>query len=125
VSASADGPEVVGVDPSGAEGSGSDADAPVGTVAVVPGPVAVVEPLDGPVPADVVELDAVIGSLVATLAGPVSPPVADADPPTVEPWALGRTSGCADNAGSSANATVPHTLRSARTAVSSSSFFIS
>jgi hypothetical protein len=126
-SASADGPDVVGVaDPSGAEGSGSDVDALPGAVAVVPGPVAVVELFEGPVePGVVVELDAVIGSLVATVAGPASPSLADADPPAVEPWGPGRRSGCADSAGPSASAAPAHTLRSARTAMSSSSFLIS
>jgi hypothetical protein len=127
-SASTDGPDVVGdgADPSGAEGLGSDVDAFAGTVAVVPGPVADVELFSGPVePGLVVELDAVVGSLVATVAGPASPPLADADPPAIEPWGPGRRSGCADSAGPSASASPAPTLRSARTAMSSSSFLIS
>jgi hypothetical protein len=87
-SASAEGPVVAGdgSDPSGAEGSGSAVDPLAGTVAVVPGPVADVELFEGPVePGVVVELDAAIGSLIATVAGPASPPLADADPPAVEP----------------------------------------
>lgn len=85
VSAFSDGPDVVGVDPSGADGSGSeDADAVVGTVAVVPGPLAEVEPLAAPSGSVVFVLDAVIGSLDETVAGPLSPPLAEADPPTVE-----------------------------------------
>lgn len=127
-SASAEGPDVVGdgADPSGAEGSGSDVEAFIGTAAVVPGPVADVEPLDDPVEAGlVVELDAVMGSLVATVAGPASPPLADADPPAVDPCGPGRRSGCAENVGPSASAAPAHTLRSARTAMSSSSFLIS
>jgi hypothetical protein len=125
VSASAAGPDVVGADPSGAEGFGCDADAPVGTVASVPGPVAEVEPCAGDPGAPVFELEAVTGSLDATVAGPASPPVADADPPTVELCGSGRTSGCADNAGPSASAWKPTTLSSAITATSSSSFLIS
>lgn len=91
VSASAFGPDVVGVgaDPSGAAGSGSDADAVVGTVAVVPGPLADVVPLEGPVEPEVFVLDAVIGSLDVKVAGPASPPLAEADPPTVDPSAPG------------------------------------
>ena len=90
-SAFADGPVVVGVgaDPSGAAGSGSDADALVGTVAVVPGPLAEVVPLEGPVEPEVLVLDAVIGSLDVKVAGPASPPLAEADPPTVDPLAPG------------------------------------
>jgi hypothetical protein len=42
-SAFADGPDVVGADPSGADGLGCDADALVGAVALVPGPVAVIQ----------------------------------------------------------------------------------
>ena len=126
-SAVADGPDVVGVDgdPPGAEGLGSDAAAPIGTVAVVPGPVAVVELLAGPFAAVVVMLDAAMGSLVATSAGPALPPSADAVPPTVEPSTSGRTIGSAEIAGPSARARLPHTLRSAMIAVSSSSFLIS
>jgi hypothetical protein len=125
VSAFAVGPDVVGADPSGACGSGCDVMAFIGTVAVVPGPVAVVELLEGPLGEVLVELDAVIGSLDATVAGPALPPSAEADPPTVEPAGSGRTSGCAETDGSSACAYVPHTLRSAMTAMSSSSFLIS
>ena len=127
-SASADGPEVVGAatDPSGTEGSGSEVDAFVGAVAVVPGPVAVVELLEGPVePGVVVELEAVIGLLGAKVAGPASPPPADAEPPAVEPWGPGRRSGSADAAGPSASARPADTFSSAITAISSSSFLIS
>lgn len=124
-SAFADGPDTVGADPSGgAFGSGSDGDAVVGTVAVVPGPVAVVEPLEGPLGDVAFELDAVIGSLEEKVAVPASPPLAEADPPAVEPAGSGRMSGCAETVGSSASARVPHTLRSAMTTMSSSSFLI-
>lgn len=92
-SAPAEGPDVVGADPSGAEGSGCDADPVIGTVAVVPGPVAVVEPCVGVLAPVVFELPAVIGSLDATVAGPASPPFAVADPPTVELCGSGRASG--------------------------------
>jgi hypothetical protein len=124
-SASAAGPDVVGVDPSGAEGVGCDADALVGTVASVPGPLAEVDPFVGDPGAAVFELDAVTGSVDVSVAGPASPSVADADPPTVEPCGSGRTSGCADSTGPSASAWKPTTLSSAITATSSSSFFIS
>jgi len=103
-SASAVGPDVVGVDPSGAEGFGCDADALVGTFASVPGPLAEVEPCAGEPGAAVFELEAVTGSLEVTVAGPALPPVADADPPTVDPCVSGRTSGSADSAGPSASA---------------------
>jgi hypothetical protein len=124
-SASTAGPDVVGVDPSGADGFGCDADPPTGTLASVPGPVAVVEPSVVDPGAAVFELEAVTGSLDATVAGPALPPVADADPPTVEPCVSGRTSGSADSAGPSASASKARTLSSAITATSSSSFLIS
>ena len=123
-SASVVGPDVVGVgvDPSGAEGSGCAVHAFVGAVAVVPGPVAVVV-LPGWLFDPVVdELDAVTGWLELTVAGPALPPLADADPPTVELSWLGRTSGCADTFGGSASAMPPHTFRQAMTAVISRSF---
>ena len=123
-SASTAGPDVVGADPSGADGSGCVPDAVVGTVAFVPGPVAEVDPLEGPPGAVEFELDAFIGSLVATVAGPASPPLAEADPPTVELCEPGRRSGAAETAGLSASARVPATLRSARTATISISFLI-
>ena len=125
-SALADGPDVVGagVDPSGADGLGWDADAPVGTFALVPGPLAVVDPRAAD-PGAVFELDAVTGSLDATVNGPALPGVVEADPPAVGACGSGRTSGCADNAGPSASAWKPTTLDSAITATSSSSFLIS
>ena len=119
VSAFADGPDVVavGADPSGTDGSGSDVDAVAGTVAVVPGPVAVVALLDGPSGELVFELETVIGSLEATVAGPALPPVADAEPPAAdEPCGSGLTSGCADTPGLSASAEFPSTPTSAMTA---------
>jgi hypothetical protein len=121
------GPEVVGAgaDPSGAEGLGCDADAVVGAVALVPGPVAEVEPRAGALGEPVFELDAVIGSLDASVAGPALPPPAEADPPAVEPAGSGRTSGWAETTGSPARARFPHTLRIAMTATSSSSLLIS
>ena len=125
VSAFADGPDAVGDDPSGADGLGCDADAVVGTVALVPGPVAEIQLRAGAFGEPVFELDAVIGSLDATVAGPALPPLAEADPPAVEPAGSGRTSGCAETAGSSARARVPHTLRIAMTATSPSSLLIS
>lgn len=125
VSAFADGPDVVGDDPSGADGLGCDADAVVGTVALVPGPVVEIQLLAGALGEPVFELDAMIGSLDATVAGPALPPLAEADPPAVEPAGSGRTSGCTETAGSSARARVPHTLRIAMTTTSSSSFLIS
>ena len=126
-SAFAVGPLVVGAgaDPSGAEGLGCDAEAVVGTVALVPGPVAEVEPRAGAFGAPVFELEAVIGSLDATVAGPALPPLTEADPPAVEPAGSGRTSGCAETVGSWANARFPHTLRIAMTARIWSSFLIS
>jgi hypothetical protein len=124
-SAFADGPDVVGAgaDPSGADGL--DCDAVVGAVARVPGPVAEVEPREGAYGPVVFELDAVIGSLDTTVAGPALPPFAEADPPAVELCVSGRTSGCAERAGPSARARCPHTLRRAITAMSSSTFLIS
>jgi hypothetical protein len=126
-SASAAGPDVVvaGTDPSGVDGSGCDADAVVGTLAVVPGPLADVEPLAGAFGPAVLELDAVIGSLDSNVAGPASPPLAEADPPAVEPCGSGWMFGCADNAGPSASAGPAQIHRSAMTAMSSSSFLIS
>ena len=125
-SAFADGPVVVGAgaDPLGAVGLGCNADAVVGTVARVPGAVAELEPRDGEFGAVVFELDAVIGSLVAAVAGPAPPPVAEAEPPAVDPCGSGRASGCAENAGLSARTAFPKRSRSAMTAISSSSFFI-
>jgi hypothetical protein len=122
----ADGPNVVGVgvEPSGAAGSGSDADAVVGTVAVVPGAVAVVEPLDSSVERAVLELDTMIGSLDPIVAGPALPPPAEADPPAVEPFVPGWMFGCADTLGPSARAGCAPTQRIARVAVNSSSFLI-
>jgi hypothetical protein len=122
----ADGPDVagVGVEPSGAAGSGSDADAVVGTVALVPGAVADVEP-DCPVDPAVLELDVMIGSLDPTVAGPALPPLAEADPPAVEPFAPGWMFGCADTVGPSARAGCALTQRNAMAAVSSTSFLIS
>ena len=124
-SALADGPDVVGAgaDPSGVDVLGCDA--VVGAVARVPGPVAEVEPREGALGPVVFELDAVIGSLDATVVGPALPPFAEADPPAVEVCVLGRTSGCAERAGPSASARCPHTLRRAMTAMSSRSFLIS
>jgi len=92
-SAFAVGPVVVGAgaDPSGADGLGCDA--VNGAVALVPGPVADVEPRDGAFGPVVFELDAVIGWLVAIVAGPALPPFAEADPPAVELCVSGRTSG--------------------------------
>ena len=84
-SASAAGPVVVGVDPSGADGFGCDAAAFVGTLASVPGPLAEVEPCPADPGVAVFELEAVTGWLDVTVAGPASPPVAVADPPTVDP----------------------------------------
>jgi hypothetical protein len=125
VSAFADGPDVVGAgaDPSGADGLGCDA--AIGAVAVVPGPVADVEPREGVLGPVVFELDAVIGSLDATVAGPAVPPVAEADPPAVELWVSGRTSGCAVRAGPSARARAPQAFRRTITMTSSRSFLIS
>jgi hypothetical protein len=126
-SAFAAGPVVVGAgaDPSGADGLGCAAEAVAGTVARVPGPVADVEPRDGEFGAVVVELDAVAGSLEATVTGPALPGVADADPPAVEPAGSGRRSGCAETAGSAASARIPHTLRIAIDARISISFLMS
>jgi hypothetical protein len=126
-SALAVGPVLVGAgaDPSGAERSGCDAEAVVGTVARVPGPAAEVDPRVGAFGDPLFELDAVIGSLDATLAGPALPGVADVDPPAVEPAGSGRTSGCAETVGSWANARFPHTLSIAMTARNWSSFLIS
>ena len=124
VSAFAAGPDVVGVDPSGADGLGCDADAPVGTFARVPGPLAEVEPRATDPGAALFELDAATGWLDATVAGPAPPGVADADPPTAEPCGSGRTSGWADSAGPSASAWSAVTLSSAITATSSRIFLI-
>jgi hypothetical protein len=125
-SASAVGPEVVGVgvDPSGAAGCGCDADADVGTVARVPGPLAEVELLEGAVEPVVLALDAVIGSLDETVAGPAAPGVTDADPPAVDRCGSGAMFGCADTEGGSASAGLAQTKRSAKTAMSSRSFLI-
>jgi hypothetical protein len=95
-----------------------------GTVALVPGPVAVVEPVEGRPGAVEFELDAAIGSLEETVAGPASPPLAEPDPPAVEPCAPGRMSGSAENVGLSASARLPDTLNRAMTAMSLSSFVI-
>ena len=126
-SAFADGPDVVGAgaDPSGAEGLGCDADADVGALALVPGPLAKIQLRAGAFGAPVFEVDAVIGSLDVTVAGPALPPLAEADPPAVEPAGSGRTSGCTETTGSAARASVPHTLRIAMTAMSSNSFLMS
>jgi len=126
-SAFADGPDVVGAgaDPSGAEGLGCDADADVGALALVPGPLAKIQLRAGAFGAPVLEVDAVIGSLDVTVAGPALPPLAEADPPAVEPAGSGRTSGCTETTGSAARASVPHTLRIAMTAMSSNSFLMS
>jgi hypothetical protein len=97
----------------------------VGTVAVVPGAVADVEPLDCPVEPAVLELVAVIGSLDPIVAGSALPPVAEADPPAVEPFAPGWMFGSADTVGPSARAGCAPTQRSAMAAVSSSSLLIS
>jgi len=123
-SAFAVGPDVVGAEPSGVDAPGSDADAVVGTVAVVPGPVAEVEPLAGVLGPAVFELDAVIGSLDATVAGPALPPFAEAEPPTVELCASGRTSGCAVSVGPSAKARSAQTFRSAMVTMRPTSFLI-
>ena len=125
VSAFAAGPDVVGVDPSGVEGFGCDADASVGTLATVPGPLADVEPRAADPGAAVFELEAVTGSLDATVAGPALPPVPEAEPPTVELCVSGRTSGWAESAGPSASARRQRTLSRAITATSSMSFLIS
>lgn len=127
VSALAAGPDVVGVgaDPSGVDGLGCDADPVAGTVALVPGPAAEVEPRAGAFGAAVFELDAVIGSLVAMVAGPALPPLADADPPAVDPAGSGWRFGSAETVGSAASAPFPQTPSKAMTAMSSSSFFIS
>ena len=124
-SAFADGPDVVGADtdPSGPDGLGCDA--VVGAVARVPGPVAYVEPREGSLGPVVFELDAVIGSLDAKVAGLASPPFAEADAPTVELCVSGRTSGCAESAGPSARARLPQTFRRAIARTSSMSFLIS
>jgi hypothetical protein len=55
--------------------------------------VAVVEPPDGEFGAAVFELEAVIGSLDVTVAGPALPGVADAEPPAVDPFGSGWTTG--------------------------------
>jgi len=55
----------------------------------VPGPVADVEPPDGEFGAALFEVEAVTGSLDATVAGPALPGVADAEPPAVEPFGSG------------------------------------
>jgi hypothetical protein len=91
---------------------------------VVPGPVAEVEPLEGPLGEVEFELVAVIGSLVVTVAGPASPPLAEVDPPTVELCGSGRTSGSAETVGLSASARVPNAFMSARVATISISFLI-
>jgi hypothetical protein len=106
---------------SGAVVLGCDGDAFVGAVTVVPGPLAEADPLSVPLGVALVELDAVIGSLDATVAGPTSPLPADADPPAVDPCGSGRTSGCIEIVGSSANAMLPPRSRSATTVMISSS----
>jgi hypothetical protein len=123
-SAFAAGPDVVGAEPSGVDPSGSDADAVVGTVAVVPGLAAVVEPCAGAFGLAVFELDAVIGLLDATVAGPALPPFAEAEPPRVELCASGRTSGCAVSVGLSAKARSPQTFRTATATMKTKSFLI-
>ena len=129
-SAVAAGPDVVGVDgdPLGADVLGCDAAAPVGTVTVVPGPLTDVDPLEVPLGAaafgaDEYMVEAVTGSLVATVAGPALPPSADALPPAVGPCGSGRTIGSTETAGPSASAMFP-TSRSARTAMSVSTVFM-
>lgn len=124
-SAFADGPDVVGAGavPSGADRLGCDAER--GAVAVVPGPAADVEPFEGAFGPVVFELDAVIGSLDATVAGPALPPVAEADPPAVELCVPGRTSGWAVRAGPSARARAPSAFRKTITTMSSRSFLMS
>ena len=97
----------------------------VGAVALVPGPLAVIQLRAGVFGEAVFELDAVIGSLEVTVAGPALPPLAEADPPAVEPAGSGRTSGCTETTGSAAKARAPHTLRIAMTATISKSFLIS
>lgn len=126
-SALADGPDVVGVgaDPSGDDGSGGDAVARVGTVARVPGAVADDEPFVEVPGAALFELEAVTGSVEATLEGPTLPGLADADPPAVEPSVPGWTTGCAKSAGPSASAGIPVKSSSARRATSARSFLMS
>ena len=125
MSASAVGPVVVadGTAGSGAVVFGCDGDTFAGALAVVPGPLAADDPFAAPLGAAVVELDALTGSLIATVAGPMLPPLADAYPPAVEPCGSVRTSGSAEM-GSSANATLPPRLRSAMTVMISSSLLI-
>jgi hypothetical protein len=96
-----------------------------GAVALVLGPVAVVEPPDGPSGELVFELETVIGSLEATVAGPALPPVAEADPPAGEELSgSGLTSGWAETLGASASAEFPSRPRSAMTARRWSSLLI-
>jgi hypothetical protein len=86
---------------------GCAAEPRVGVLALVPGALAVVDPLElPPLPAGAAEFedDAPIGSLSASDAGPTLPPVAEAEPPAVEPLVLGCTFGSAVIAGASASA---------------------
>ena len=123
-SAFADGPDVVGagVDPSGVEGCAVQA--LIGAVAVVPGPVAVVVPAGCALEPTVFALDAVTGSLDATEAGPASSPLADAEPPAVELFGSGWTTGCAATVGPSASAGPAQTHKSARVAMTVKRFLI-
>ena len=123
-SALAVGPDVVGAEPSGADVPGFDGDAVVGTVAVVPGPAAEVEPVAGLLGPAVFELDAVIGSLDAKVAGPALPPFAEAAPPACELCVSGLTSGCAVSVGLSAKARSPQTFRNATVRTRPNSFLI-
>ena len=125
-SASAVGPLVVvdGAAGSGAVVLGCDGDTFAGALAVVPGPLAEDDPPAGPLGEELVELDAVTGSLDATVAGPTFPPSAETDPPAVDPDGSGRTSGCAEIGRSSANATPPPRSSSAMTVMISISLFL-
>ena len=125
-SALAAGPVVVadGTARSGAVVLGCAGDTFAGALAVVPGPLAEVDPAALPLGVPLVELEAVTGSLDATVAGPTVPPSTDADPPAVEPCGSGRTSGRTEIVGSSANATLPPRSRSAMTVMISSTLLI-
>ena len=125
-SALAAGPVVVadGTARSGAVVLGCAGDTFAGALAVVPGPLAEVDPAAVPLGVPLVELEAVTGSLDATVAGPTVPPSTDADPPAVEPCGSGRTSGRTEIVGSSANATLPPRSRSAMTVMISSTLLI-